>query len=993
MESSYEQAYGALNTEQKRAVDAIEGPVMVIAGPGTGKTQILTLRIANILKKTDTPPDAILALTFTEAAAANMRKRLIELIGARAYYVQISTFHGFANRLIQEHPERFPGITGSRNATEVERISALREILEKEKFEKLAPFGSPFFFVPQILSAIRHLKGENFSPEEFSKWVAEKKRELGARGDLYHEKGPYKGEMKKIYRDRMADLEKHSELARMYRLYSEALRSRKLYDFEDMLLEAVRSLEKDKDFLLELQERSQYVLVDEHQDTNSVQNRLLELLMGFFPNPNLFAVGDEKQAIYRFQGANLENFRYFLDKYPSTLQIKLGGNYRSSQTILDAAESVIKNNRATIPNPLRARSGHSEKKIELYSFSRPDAELLFLADQVRKRIGSGAKPEDMAVLFRENQEAFPIAEALERAGVPCVIESDQDILRDPDIRKLLVLFEAIEGFGRDDKLIRALHLDFLDIDPLDVYRLAEKRELRGQSIFRMLASKERLAQAGIDGPDKLNGLYSKLRDWERESRNENFLSFFEMLARDSGFLGHLLARPGSYEKISRLRALFEEAKKMVGGRSDYRLSDFIAHISVLEEHRVPIRPPRVGVPKAVRLMTAHRAKGLEFESVFLTGLTDGHWGNRRNHSGFRDLPYRSSLPLDAFEKNEDERRLFFMALTRAKIEAFLTYSLRNSDGREQVPSQFLSEIDPQFLEIFSGAEWDEKAQAEPGLAFAPRRSVSPALTDREFLGELFVKRGLTATALNNYLECPWKYFYQDLVRIPRAYNRSQAFGSAIHSALQEFFDARRSGEPAGAEFLLARFRARLAAYPLNPADLEKVRLKGEKILPLYFERYAGEWNYNTRSEARVDGVMLEGVRLHGKLDKLEFGEDSKMAVLVDYKTGKPKTRGEMEGTTKDSNGSYKRQLVFYKILLEENPEKPLKMLKAVIDFVEPNQAGKFKKEPFDISGEDVRELKKEISRAAEEIRGLKFWNERCKEKCEFCSLREMMKAP
>jgi DNA helicase-2/ATP-dependent DNA helicase PcrA len=357
----FDELYKKLNLRQREAVDAIEGPVMVVAGPGTGKTQILTLRIANILKKTDTPPDAILALTFTEAGVAAMRKRLVEIIGSSAYRVGIFTFHSFCNDIIKRFPEQFPRIIGSINISDIDKISVIKELLDNgaalrghdadlrgKKFKTpkidlkiLRPYGDTFYYLHPVRQKISELKRENISPDDLELKIKKLKLEIEAIPDLHHEKGAYKGKIKGKYESTLKNIEKLKELLKLYRAYEKVLEERKLYDYEDMILEVIRALEEDEAFRLQVQEEYQYVLADEHQDANNAQNRVLELLTSFHQNPNLFIVGDEKQAIFRFQGASLENFQFFQKKFPKARMIILEDNYRSTQTILDAAHSLL----------------------------------------------------------------------------------------------------------------------------------------------------------------------------------------------------------------------------------------------------------------------------------------------------------------------------------------------------------------------------------------------------------------------------------------------------------------------------------------------------------------------------------------------------------------------------------------------------------------------------------------------------------------------------
>ncbi|MDE2144994.1 MAG: ATP-dependent helicase, partial [Patescibacteria group bacterium] len=361
----FEEEYGLLNAEQKKAVDTTEGPVMVIAGPGTGKTTTLVLRIAKILRN-NVPAQTILALTFTESAAANMRRRLVDLVGSDGYYVNIYTFHGFANYLIQTYPEYFERIIEAENATSSKQTAILREIIDKsESLKKLKPMGRKYAYVNDIRRGIRDLKNENYSPKELVKLVEKKNAEIYDTPDLRHESGRYKGQIKGKHLTELERLKTSEELAVVYAEYEKTLRAENLYDFDDMILEVVKALEGNEAFLAEVQEMCQYILVDEHQDTNRSQNTLLDLISGFYESPNLFIVGDEKQAIFRFQGASFENFVYFNKKFKDMTLIRLVNNYRSTQSILDSASSLIRKNKANInEGDLKAVEARAGERIK-----------------------------------------------------------------------------------------------------------------------------------------------------------------------------------------------------------------------------------------------------------------------------------------------------------------------------------------------------------------------------------------------------------------------------------------------------------------------------------------------------------------------------------------------------------------------------------------------------------------------------------------------------
>ncbi|MEK7608505.1 MAG: ATP-dependent DNA helicase [Patescibacteria group bacterium] len=989
---TFEKAYTSLNLEQKRAVDAIEGPVMVIAGPGTGKTQILTLRIANILKQTGAPADAILALTFTESAAANMRRRLVSLIGSRGYYVAIHTFHGFCNKIIRDHPEYFPGIIGGRSATAVDQISILRDVVLRMEAEHLRPYGDSFFYIPSILSAIRSIKNEGISPNDFEELVETEKEEFGKISDLYHEKGAHQGKMKGEYQKKLVSIEKNKELASAYREYQNELRLRKLYDFEDMILEVVRSFSENEAFLLEIQENYQYILVDEHQDTNGAQNKVLELIASFQENPNLFVVGDEKQAIFRFQGASLENFLYFKNKYPVASLVSLTTNYRSTQSILDSAESLISHNKATIHHSLFSVKKESGTPLRLLSFEKTEAELYFLAVDIARKIDEGVAPEEIAILYRENRDAFPIADFLAKKGIPHVVESDENLLSDPDIKKLIAILAAVMNFGSDEHLIKALHIDFLEIEPIDIYTLVERDARGGESIFDMLFRKNYDANRFVNIP-AVHSFVENLRAWKVKSENEPFLRLFEEIVRESGFLAHVLKGEEMIQKMEKLDLFFGEAKGLVGDNGFYKLKDFMDHLVILEEHGVSIKGRHRRGLQAVRLMTAHRAKGLEFEYVYVAGATDGHWGNKKSHNHFA-LPFKTSASVKEFEKNEDERRLFYMALTRAKKGACITFAKVDANGRERVPSQFLEEVRAELVRIEDGVPYEEEFEKSREIVFAKNERKAPSVTEKEFLNELFLTRGLSPTHLNNYLRCPWEYFYKNLIRIPSVPSKAQIYGIAVHGALQSFFEKKKSGEEAGIPFVIERFNFYLSKYPLSEREKELLLEKGRKNFSRYVEANMETWNYNAIVEFNVRGIILtDNVKITGKIDKIELSEDGGNIFVVDYKTKKPESRNWISGEVGDSGGDYKRQLVFYKLLLDRYPEKKFNMKFGVIDFTEPNDKGVFKKEIFEIESGEVLELEQAVLRVADEIKSLAFWDKRCERKdCNYCALRDTMRA-
>lgn len=1010
MKTKFEERYTMLNHEQKKAVDAIDGPVMVVAGPGTGKTQILTLRIANIISKTDTEPENILALTFTDSGVHAMRKRLAEMIGSSAYRVGIYTFHSFSNDVIQNNPEEFPRIIGSKAITDVDQIAIIESIITSSELPLLKPFGDSFYYVRTILQKISDLKREGVTPYEFKK-IIEKEQKLFENDDeKFHTKGKYAGKMKSAYADKEKVIKKNRELVYVYESYQEELAARKMYDFNDMIVEVLQALRTNQDLLLRLQEKHQYILVDEHQDTNNAQNKILELLANFHDNPNLFVVGDEKQSIYRFQGASIENFFYFKHLYPQAELITLKQNYRSTQSILDGAHSLLPGD-----SELLANTSFESKLISLVSLENTSQELVWLAEKIESLVQEGVDPHEIAILYRNNHHAFPVIDILSKKGIPAVIESDQNLFEDKDIIQFLDILEAVQHAEKNEVLAKILFSDVFSLDTLLVTRLVRAAsQKRKRLLIELLCDAKSLKEEGFKDTEQEGFLElgNNLMVWKRGAENELLIETLENIMRESGYLQYLLASPNGTAKVETLGILFDEARSFLLRNEKAKLADFLEYLARLKEHNISIKK-KVGRIKEgmVRLMTAHRSKGLEFDYVFIIGVNDGVWGNQTKRELLPLLPEVYTL----FEKVKleelseisgdamEERRVFYVALTRARKHVTISYVLQREDGKEMLPSQFVGEI-KQELVTFEDTENFVHAWPEKQLVLFDKRIKESVSGDeykeqmKAFVKEKLLSQGLSVSALNNYLKSPWLFFFRNLLRIPSSMNKSLVFGNAVHGALQTFFNNARGEKYPTLEFLLGSFTQSLESQDYAEKDFNDLTKKGNAVLTRWYEEYQGTWNLDTQTEFRINAVSIardeeELPYLTGVLDKLEFvSSDRTHVVVVDYKTGKPKTEGQIRGTVKDGDGDYYRQLVFYKLLLKYFQGGKMKMDGAVLEFVEPNDKGILKRYEFEIDDEEVEELENTIRKVVSDILNLVFWDEPVSEEAkEYARLVDAVK--
>lgn len=957
-ETQYEKAFATLNERQREAVAALDGPVMVIAGPGTGKTQMLTLRIATILSKTDYPPEAILALTFTESGALAMRKRLSDIIGPDAYRVTITTFHGFANNIIQTHADAFPDIIGGRAMTDVEGVDLLSELLQTGEYEALRPSGDPEYYIQHCVRAISELKREGVSPEDFEQIV---------RDDV-------PGDDDKEVSDRM--YARRAELVKLYRAYKDACTARRWYDFDDMIIRARDAMMRDDEVAADVRERYQHILIDEHQDTNAAQHGLIDAIIHEDSSPNIFVVGDTKQAIYRFQGASYENFHALQRAFKKMRVVTLDTNYRSTQRVLDAAHGL-----APHSEPLRAHRAFAGMPVRLAQFSHTDVELFGISRIVQTHITEGVAPEEIAVLVRDNAHAEPIVRALGRVGIHAAHTANQSLFRHPHIRPLLLLFRATCMIGDPIALSEALQAGAGKCDAIDVFRFI--RSLRsGKEAWDLIRSEAAMRDVGIVHPRPFLELGRHITKAHEEGRRHGPLTALDLLIP----LVRLFDAPEDMTDMRALRTLYTAIRGIVARSPDASLETVWRALMRAHDHGALALPVHALPPGYVRVMTAHRAKGLEFKVVIIAHAVDGTWGGKQRRE-LLSLPEKVYRITDATTQDPegDERNVFYVALTRAKDVAYITYAVRDLEDRERLPSRFLTELHPAHIETFATDALEaEYLTTYTAHAAAPQ----PPADVHAYVRDLFLSSGLSVTALNNYLSCPWKFFFRNLVRMPEAPHAHAQLGTAIHAALRAYGEAfTQTGEhiPALAH---AAFTKALEHEPLTARDRQHLAERGLEMVEGYLAERASLWRRDALYELRISDVPAhEGIVLHGALDKLEKLSPTEVHV-IDYKTGAFKTRNALLGKTKDATGDEVRQLAFYSILLRGYQGGALRMVSGQIEYIQPDPREKYRGEAFALEELPIEETEAAIKKVISEVLALSFWERKCDDReCAYCTMR------
>lgn len=977
--NAFATAYSRLNDAQRLAVDTIEGPVMVIAGPGTGKTQILTLRIAKILLETQMQPENILALTFTESGAKAMRERLRQYVGALAYRVPIHTFHGFAGQLIAQYPDSYKNIVGGRPAGDIEKIKIFEAILDNPDFKILRPTNSPYHHIKSIRSIIGTLKQEYVTPDKLQDIIVTQEVVLADTEQL-HEKGAHKGKVRGEYSKLEKTIEKNRELLLIYRQYQALLHEEKLFDFEDMLIDTVAALESNEDMLRDVQETYQYVLADEHQDVNGTQNTLLTLLVSYHDQPNIFAVGDEKQAIYRFQGASLENFLYFEDNFPGTNTIALTENYRSGQQVLDAAHSLVaveEGPLAALRVPLRSALAQSST-VEVRDFSHQAVEDDWLVQTVKVDLEAGTIAEEIAVIVRTNAEVEQLASALRRAGIPAAASADGDILTHPITKHVVQLIAAAIDPSNEAALFGVLTAPYHKLTFADMALVASVRSY-DWPLARLLGSEKRLKELQLESSAACTALHSMLTTAHSESGVKAPQHVVANLMESSGLLAHVTKNdPIDGGRV--IRRLYDEIEALVISGEAVTLHDILRAFVTRQTYNVPLNAPYINADAhAVQVMTAHKSKGLEFDVVYMPHVVDSAWGGSKPRRTF-DIPLTKIQTDESDQALDDEKRLLYVGMTRARTLLRLSSSRTNTAGKPLTPSRLLAELAADTFEVI--------ATDEVEAAFLPTAALlatgSSSELDVACITKLFSQRGFSATSLNNYMRTPWDYLYRNVLRIPQVQGPALQYGTVVHNVLERTTKYHTNQQALPPLTLQKNWlETELGRLPLTTVEYTVMHEKAIATLVRYGEHLRTTLPVRSIEELKVSVTLETGLEecpeviLTGKLDRLDFAEDGSLMRVVDYKTGKPKTRNAIEGVTKSSDGGYKRQLVFYALLLELLDDERYQTRDMLLSFVEPGTGDKLVEEHFTVTDEEVASLKIEIIAAAKAIAAGTAWQEPC----------------
>lgn len=1083
------------NDGQKKAVDTTEGPLLVIAGPGTGKTQILSVRVGKILQNNATIlPSNILCLTFTETGAANMRERLTRFIGQDAYNVTISTYHAFGGDLIRRFPEYFTETRLQNPIDDLGKYQIVSEIVEAMSYRN--PLKQTRHHLYDLISTISEVKRALLSSDNLRAIAKENLESIQAiNSDLasifsdfkimprkLETAMPYFVKTRETLVKNMPEKPVHAHLGSLVGVaiqqldaaiddaetlgkpnaltvwknkwlaknndnqfvlaggletlriealadvldaYEVAMHERGLYDFDDMILRAIEVLENNNDLKYTLQEQYLYILLDEFQDTNASQLRLVQLLTDnpiHEGRPNVMAVGDDDQAIYAFQGAQYSNMVDFHEMYREVEVVNLSNNYRSHQNILYAAEQIAEQIDARVFTKLAgmtkkliaANDNIPNAEISRTEFASDIAQYDWIAEQIEQKINAGTKPSEIAVLAPRHKQLESLVAYLNVRNIPLRYEKRENILDAPVVKQIILMAQLVQALNEHNTSLantlwpQVLSYEFWQLPTSDIWQLSwqisahtdgepsnwSKALLESNSstlriaalLFLAMANRAEnetyetmldylIGNAKIDTGEKdMPQVVSPLRDYYLSSEKQH-------------------ANPGLfYDTVSHITVLRAKLREYQGTVDQtLTLQDFLGLIRLYAsaEQRMTNTSPYNQDVDAVQLMTVFKAKGLEFEHVFLPSCQDEVWGGAGNGGSNKLTLPANLMPIRHSGTTDDERlRIFFVAITRAKHGLHITSYTNTYAGKATKRLKYLNEQQQ--------ADSSVKTLVLPEInqAIVQNDHTAPAIENLELdwhtrhmqfdtqtnlyalLKERLSGYVLSPTHLNTFTDLvyggPDAFFFNTLLRFPQAPSIDGHFGSAIHETLEWLqYQVDQNGTLSATSQVINFFENRMKAKKLTSKQLEVELERGQIALASFLASRGTIFKPGDKAETnfRNENVVIDGVRMAGKIDRMEIDTDNKSIVVVDYKTGKSFSKW----TSDAKLHKYKQQLYCYKLLIESSRTyKDYKVTEGRLEFIEPDGDNQIISLPLQFEDKELEHTQRLLKAMWQHVQSLQF---------------------
>ncbi len=906
-----------LNTAQKEAVEYVDGPLLIIAGAGTGKTTVITQKIHHLISSGLAQPEEILALTFTEKAAAEMVERVDGLLSGGYMELDISTFHAFCQKLLENYGLSMGLSTQVSLLTEIEAWMLVRKHIYDFDLDYYRPLGSPNRHIHALLGHFSKCKDELVSPDQYIAYTTS----LPDTDDLVDQE-----EKKRLI-----------ELAQAYKTYNQLLLDNEYVDFGDLVSYAVKLLQDKTVVRKKLQTQYKYILVDEFQDVNWAQYQLVQLLSG---GGQLTVVGDDDQSIYAFRGASVSNILRFTSDYKKVKEVVLQENYRSGQDILDIAYTGIQNNN---PDRLEATLGIEKKLLakgvqkksvvtHVHKSKVQDCVSFTVAKiQKEKRCDSELQWSDFAILVRANNAATPFINALELAQIPYVFLGSSGLYRQPVILDCINFLKAVDGYRDSTAVYRLIHLPHKNLNPHDVQKIMHFAKKKSVSYYFAL---KRAKEAGVTQEaslDEIAQILQLIDEGVIEAKDEKPTIVLYSFLEKSGYLEYLAQEEGQgnisiIQQIYQLKQFFSLVEQYETTVHTPRVKDFLEYFT----HRVQAGDAGAlyqpdDAEDGVRIMTVHASKGLEFSQVFVPDLVEGRFPARRRGGGI-DIPnalIHEMLPEGDYHYQE-ERRLFYVAVTRAKQALYLLSADDYGGVRKRKVSRFL-------VEVGHGTAQGTVADKKKGVTLEEKKKqhIQPSNTPVHYP----LPKAFSFSQIRNYQTCPYQYKLAHILKIPVRGNAAFSFGNTMHNTLHKFYLRVQELNRATQQSLFdeqVKAKENVVGAVLVPSfeDLEKMYedswigdwyqtekqrkdffSKGKQVLQTFYHVHKDVWQIPLFLESGFT-IKVGEYTLRGKIDRIDQLDDGTLEI-IDYKTGKSKEK--LVGTDKE-------QLLLYQVAAQTLPQ-------------------------------------------------------------------------
>ncbi len=1055
-----------LNQEQKEAVTFQEGLFLIIAGAGTGKTTVITKRMAWLISQKKAKPEEILAITFTEKAAREMEERIDQLLPYGYFDLWISTFHAFGERILRNHALEIGLVDDFKVLDQAGQILLIRQNLDKFNLDYYRPLGNPTKFIAALVKHFSRAKDEEVSPEEYLEYT----KNLKLNKDV---------EDLKIGTE-LEEIKRLEELANAYHVYQQLLLQNNALDFGDLINYTLLLFRKRPRILEKYRNQFKYILVDEFQDTNWAQYELIKLLAA--PRNNLTVCADDDQSIYKFRGASISNVFQFKKDFPQSKEVILIKNYRSKQNILDLAYKFIQLNN---PNRLeyqcrlredidlslqgkqlktfeskkstqaqedssmlKDRNAESDKIVSsIYCEGKKDQEVtetsfserkIHIKKEISKKLSSQRQglaiiehlhtktqeeearmvvekiielyklPQgfedsqsinswnDFAILVRANSQAEIFCQVLAEAEIPYQFLASAGLYTKPIILDILAYLKLLDNYHESSALYRVLNLPIFKISPEDIINLNYWASRKNWSLYETLKNIS-LLNISKEGVNEINKILSLIEKHTQMAREKFVGRVVFAFLEDSGYLKLLTQErkdKENLEKINYLNQFFKKIEEFERVNQDKSIKAFQREIEMAQEagEGGALEKNFEEGPESVKILTVHGAKGLEFRYVFITNLADRRFPTieRKDPIELPDALVKEIIPEGDIHLQE-ERRLFYVAMTRAKDGLFFT-SAENYGGREKKKlSRFLKEIGIEKSENQKGKDGLERLEKIEKVSI-PKETVFYKLPQR-----------FSFTQLKAFETCPLQYKFAHILHVPVKGRFTFSFGKSMHNTLYRFFQRWLEKKTREQKTLFPlekeKDRVQLSELPTqkelfqiyetswinewyeSKAHQEEYKEKGKKILKEFYE-IIKKAPPQTRYLELNFSFKLKDYTIKGRIDRIDVigmpGEKIEKIEIIDYKTGQAKEEEKLSSEDKD-------QLLIYQLAAKEIFREEIVNLSYY--YLDNN-----KKISFLGTEKELETMKEKIIKTIEEIKKSDFLPQPNVHKCKFCDFKEICEA-